>query len=304
MASTGKQETHQTVCPSHSYVHIANRREYKDEPHKNMKFEEFNLYKSLMFIKLIAFISLPLLWDWRNVNGTNFLSPLRNQHQLLHHKRMCGDCWAMASSSVMADRMNIIQGNYELKNYISVQNILDCSGGGDCDGGDEVGVYKYAMQYGIPHDTCDTYRGMKKQCNHNMDCYKCDYDGNCEPVKDYERLYIKGYNRITGIELIKNEIYKHGPITCSLEVTDDFESYTKGVYKEYKQDPIANHVVSIVGWGIDNNIEFWIVRNSWGIFAQEDGFFRIVTSSYGNGYWNLGIEKDCSYPVIEGWRNN
>jgi cathepsin X len=33
---------------------------------------------------------------------------------------------------------------------------------------------------------------------------------------------------------------------------------------EYSTDPQLNHVVSIVGWGVEEGIEYWIVRNSVG----------------------------------------
>jgi hypothetical protein len=33
---------------------------------------------------------------------------------------------------------------------------------------------------------------------------------------------------------------------------------------EYSPDPQLNHVVSIVGWGVEEGIEYWVVRNSVG----------------------------------------
>lgn len=35
-----------------------------------------------------------------------------------------------------------------------------------------------------------------------------------------------------------------------------------GVYAEYKENVQINHVVSIVGWGVDeDDVEYWIIRN-------------------------------------------
>ena len=97
------------------------------------------------------------------------------------------------------------------------------------------------------------------------------------------------------------EIYRRGPVACSIMVTAGFDAYKGGIYKEYRSIISFNHVVSIVGWGVDaDGTEYWIGRNSWGQPWGEDGWFRIVTSLYRFGagrHFNLGIENSCAFAV-------
>lgn len=74
---------------------------------------------------------------------------------------------------------------------------------------------------------------------------------------------------------MKAEIYTRGPISCSIEATKLFDAYTGGIFSQELLIVKANHEISVVGWGIENGIEYWIGRNSWGTYWGDYGFFKI-----------------------------
>jgi cathepsin X len=126
----------------------------------------------------------------------------------------------------------------------------------------------------------------------------------CYPLKRYRRLRVAEHGRVSGREAMKSEIYHRGPISCAIDATLGLDEYTGGIYAEKKEKMQENHIVSVVGWGEEDGVEYWIVRNSWGTPWGERGFFRIVTSAYKNGTgndFNLLIETDCGWAVPDKW---
>ena len=59
---------------------------------------------------------------------------------------------------------------------------------------------------------------------------------------------------------------------------DGFEDYISGVYtsKVCKNTPDeVNHAVLAVGYGTENGLDYWLVKNSWGADWGDNGYFKI-----------------------------
>eukprot|EP01016_Furgasonia_blochmanni_P008229 TRINITY_DN13312_c0_g1_i1.p1 TRINITY_DN13312_c0_g1~~TRINITY_DN13312_c0_g1_i1.p1 ORF type:complete len:602 (+),score=61.42 TRINITY_DN13312_c0_g1_i1:3-1808(+) len=245
---------------------------------------------------------LPKTWDWRNINGTNFVSPATNQDS----PRKCGACWVQATLSAIADRINIYRNNTFPTVSLSAQEIINCKAGGDCAGGKPDWVFQHGQTEGFTEESCQRFAGAnpdKYECSQAQRCSQCQYPvpsseseapKSCAAVKKYRKWYIKEFGTVTMTSNMKAEIMVRGPITCSLQTTAAFEKY-KGheVFSEKTYILKANHLVSVVGWDVDEQgHEHWIARNTWGTGWGDHGFFRIATNKQ-----NLGIEMNCYWAV-------
>lgn len=269
---------------------------------------------------------VPATLDWRNVDGVNYLSWTKNQHVPFY----CGSCWAQGITSMLADRFNIWEVK-QLKNVpkaplaLNAQVIVNCAQGpfnSGCNGGDPFAAIQYIYKYGVTHASCEQYVAMNEikhdETNVDMaaackadqrficrDCTppiptklgenmfeNCKYPDAPTPVHFY---YVNSYGNATNADEMKKQIAAFGPIGCGIQATKELEeNYMGGIFSQkLTAAPVINHEISVVGWGTDpKEGDFWIVRNSWGTYWGEMGFFRIKMGSD-----NLGIETTCTWGV-------
>jgi cathepsin X len=116
---------------------------------------------------------------------------------------------------------------------------------------------------------------------------------------------VREHGLVSGRIEMKAEIRARGPISCSIQATEELDEYTGGVFaQKLPTDPQPNHVVSVVGWTVVDGVEAWVVRNSWGAPWGEEGFYLTPTSAYRGGEGgklNLGLELDCAFGAVDRW---
>jgi len=245
----------------------------------------------------VADSALPDSFDWRNVNGKVFVTKIGNQLQ----PKFCGSCWAFAATSVISDRMKIMQNATKVDINLAVQVLLDCGqehGAGGCDGGSSISAFQFMHDYGITDDSCAPYMAVdyammsELPCEDTM-CRNCDRFGTCFAVPNATKHFVAEWGQLKPFALtdMMKEIYARGPILCGIYAhSDSFENYSGGIITDATVYPEITHAISVVGWGSENGIPYWIVRNSFGTIWGEEGWFRIQRGSN-----CLLIESECSW---------
>lgn len=200
-------------------------------------------------------------------------------------QRTCGSCYAMATLASIETQVFIKTGKLV---QLSEQEIMDCSGEFGtfgCEGGIAFRVYDYIKENGGISSAEDyPYEGKIGKCRK-------------EGKKKIE-INIDGYGFVNSYndEALMKAIVEHGAVMVSMDTDhESFMFYSSGIYYEENCTEEVNHGVVLVGFGIENGIDYWIVKNSFGDKWGESGFLRV----------KRGTEKDCSvnflpiFPILK-----
>lgn len=219
----------------------------------------------------------------------------------------CGSCWAFGAASAMSDRI-CVASNQKDQRRVSTEDILECCHicGMGCNGGFLYPTWFHWKQFGVVtgslygnKDFCKAYKFPP--CNHHSDgpyedCGKHKYDTpkcvkSCTN-EDYsveyknDKMFASSvYNVQGGEEAIQKEIMTHGPAEAAFQVYEDFLLYKNGVYQHTKGDFLGGHAIKIIGWGVENNVKYWLIVNSWNDNWGDKGTFKIL-----RGKNHCGIE--------------
>jgi cathepsin X len=240
--------------------------------------------------------SVPEEMLWNNVNGTNYLTVIKNQHL----PQYCGSCWAQCVASSLSDRIKIMRKGAWPDINIAPQVFVSCSmEDNGCHGGDMITAFKYGNENELTDETCSIYHGRGHDngysCSPVVKCRDCSPHKDCNIPDEYNVYKVGAFGRIQGEKDMMAEIAKNGPITCAIDATDElYYNYTGGIFEDKTGAHSLNHGISVVGYGVEEGVKYWMVRNSWGEAWGEKGYFRVV-----RGTNNIGIETDCAFGIPE-----
>lgn len=133
----------------------------------------------------ITAVTLPTNWQWSDVNGTNYLTNVRNQHV----PQYCGSCWAHAATSSFSDRIKIMRNAAWPDINIAPQVLISCSPSFGCHGGNAINSYKWMSEHEITDETCSIYigRGLDngQECSPMVHCRNCSPGNACFIPDEY-----------------------------------------------------------------------------------------------------------------------
>lgn len=228
----------------------------------------------------------PERFDWREVDGGNWTTPIRNQGG-------CGSCAAFAAIGAMEAVADIHFGDPDLNLNLSEQHLFSCGCGACCQTGWTVDqACAYLAEYGAPDEACFPYSGQDLSCS-----WTCS-DWRSRTTKISCWNWVGGTSNVSTPAQIKEKLLE-GPLAASMMVYGDFNYYQGGVYEHVTGEKEAGHGVVIVGWDDTTDPPCWICKNSWGTWwgeaggGQPGGWFRIKM-----GTNHCGIEERVIFLVM------
>lgn len=195
--------------------------------------------------------------DWREKGVVN---EIKNQ-------QLCGACWAFSAIQAAESANAIATGKLQ---SFSEQNlvdccIVDCSG---CHGGDMISAYNYIIQH-----------------QNGQFCFDSDYvytasDETCK-FDQYAHVgsITKFINIIEGDEDdLASKVEQYGPVAVGIDASNwGFQHYKSGIYDDPScSSKFLDHGIGCIGYGSENGIKYWIVRNSWGPLWGENGYGKMI----------------------------
>ena len=315
-----KKETRKTTSRDYYYVG------YRRHPLEHEMSKDLHVYgkyllpkESIDYPKQFSWMNVRNHYYYHNLCGS-FVNPIQNQHSPVY----CGSCWVINSLDAYATAFNIynqilshhtppaVFSTQEVLNWFNKHKNVICTTGGS---GFSVGLY--LMYKHINYDSNNVYLARNQYEGYRRTNFgspdKCSAWGPafkpatgtalqsmtvgtvCIHTEPKHKTRSPGFVVIRRYDenMLKQIIYMHGSVVTTIS-SEYILAYKRGIVghnsvggrnKTLNTDA-TDHVISIIGWGEENRVKYWICKNSWGRFWGEEGLFRIVM-----GKNHLGIES-------------
>jgi C1A family cysteine protease len=218
----------------------------------------------------------PASFDLRNVNGSNFITSVKNQGS-------CGSCVAFGVIAAVEGTERKAKNNPNLAVDYSEAHLFYCharSEGRRCSGSSGGWWVPPALTHftntGVVVDECYPYTAGDQNCS-----------GLCSNWQS-KVTKITGSTKLTDLNAMKEWISTKGPLVACYTVYNDFYAYKSGVYRRTAGSTLeGGHCICVVGYNDSQGA--WICKNSWGPAWGDSGYFRIAYGQVGidNEMWGI-----------------
>lgn len=241
----------------------------------NLKLNKYSHLSNYEYKKLLGFNNLNLnsQYDCENMNykilftnikydEDNFNWVEQNKITSVKNQLQCGSCWAF---STIGAYENWYVNNYNDLIDFSEQELVDCDNTDNgCNGGLMSNGFNYIKNNGICKYDNYSYNGKVSWFCKNY-CTKYPKLNGCYKVPS------------NNIDMLKNAV-RQNAVSIAIEADSSyFQHYSSGILDDkLKCGDNLDHGVLLVGFGIENNKKYWLVKNSWGKDWGDNGYIKIA----------------------------
>jgi KDEL-tailed cysteine endopeptidase len=225
---------------------------------------------------------LPSSIDW---TAKGAVTAVKDQGQ-------CGSCWSFSTTGALEGAYYVKYGTLV---SFSEQQLVDCDNGLRLNHGCNGGLMDSAF------DWISSNNGLCSESAYPYVSGTSTTAGSCQ----------KSCSQVTGSKINKHvditpnsdtsmmTALSQQPVSIAIEADQkDFQLYKSGVFTGVCSTNL-DHGVLVVGYGADNGLDFYKVKNSWGSSWGEDGYIKLGRGSqYNDGSGQCGILMEASYPVL------
>jgi cathepsin L len=182
----------------------------------------------------------------------------------------CGSCWSFSAAGALEGAKWI---KYKTTESLSEQQLVACDTAGNdkgCNGGWMDDAFKWIKgNGGLCSEAAYPYASSSGT---SPSCKK-----GCTPVSG---TAVSGWTDVTpkSVSALASAV-TNVPVAIAIQANQPaFQSYKSGVLTGTCGQRL-DHGVLLVGYGTDNGLDYWKVKNSWGTSWGEQGYIRIEKSS-------------------------